>query len=102
MFPILFSLGPITIYTFTVFLIFAFFLTGYLFWRKGREEHYPEDELFDGFLFAVLTGLIVSRIGFLLFHFDRFHFEVWKWFNPIAFPGTIPLFGLVAGGWALY
>lgn len=102
MLPILLQLGPVTVYTFPIVLILTFFLTGYIFWRKGREEHFPEDELFDGFLLAVLSGLLWSRVGFLLFHFDRFGFNPAKWINIFAFPGMLPLFGLFAGIWTLF
>ncbi len=80
----------------------AFFLTGYVFWRKGREEHYQEDELFDGFLLSSLIGFFWARVGFIVFHFDRFHFDIWKWINIFAFPGMMPLFGCVAALWFFF
>jgi prolipoprotein diacylglyceryltransferase len=102
MFPILFSIGPVTLYTFTIFLVLAFFLTGYILWKKGKEEHYPEDELFDGFLLSILIGVLASRVGFILFHFDIFRFDVLKWLNFFGFPGTIPTFGFFAAMWWLF
>jgi len=102
MLPILLSLGPVKIYTFSVVLVLAFFLVGYIFWRKGREEHFPEDELFDGYLLALLVGVVASRLGFIVFHFGNFGLDAWKWFNLLAYPGIIPLFGLLASFLVLY
>lgn len=102
MFPVLFQFGPITIYTLSIFIMIAFFLGSYVFWRKGREEHYPEDELFDVFLQATFWAIIWSRIGYIIFHFEQFGWQPFQWLNIFQAPGFAPLFGLLAGAWSLY
>lgn len=102
MFPILFSIGPFTFYTFSIFLVLAFFAGAYIFWRKGREEHYPEDDLFDAFLKALFWGFLWSRVGFVLLHFDQFGMQPLSWLNVIDLPGYSTIFGLLAGMWSLY
>jgi len=102
MFPILFELGPVKFYTFTIFLILAFFASTYVFWRKGREEHYQEDELFDAFLQALFWGVLWSRIGFVALHLDAFGLQPLNWINVIDLPGYSTLFGLIAAAWSLY
>ncbi len=102
MFPILFQLGPIQFYTFTLFVIVAFFASSYVFWRKGREEHYPEDELFDSLLLALFWGVVWSRVGFVVMHFDVFGLQPLSWLNVFNMPGFSTLFGIVAGGWFLF
>jgi phosphatidylglycerol---prolipoprotein diacylglyceryl transferase len=102
MFPVLFSLGPITISTFGVFLALSFLMTGYIFWRRGKEEHYNEEELFDTFLLALIWGILWSRIAFIGLNFSHFGFNPLKWFNIFGWPGTIPVVGLVMGAWFLY
>lgn len=102
MFPILFQFGPIKFYTFTLFVILAFFASAYVFWRKGREEHYPEDELFDSFLIALFWGAVWCRIGFILLHFPLFGLQPLSWINVISFPGFSPLFGILAAAWSLF
>ncbi len=102
MFPVLFSLGPVTIYTFGLFLVLAFLVTGGVFWRKGREEHYAEDELFDAFLLTLLWGLLWARIGFVMLHFSHFGLHPIQWLDIFSSPGVEPLFGLVPGAIFLY
>lgn len=102
MFPILFSIHPVTIYTIAIFLIIAFLLCGYIFWRKGREEHYQEEELFDAFLLTSLFGLMWSRIGFILLHFDHFGLKPFKWIDLLNYPGMYPFLGIVMAGWFLF
>lgn len=102
MFPVLLSFKPVTIYTIGVFLVIAFLTAGYVFWRRGREEHYQEEELFDAFLLTTIWGLLWSRIGFVLLHFSSFGFSPLKWFDVFSNPGTFSFLGLVMGGLFLY
>ncbi len=102
MFPVLFAIGPVKFYTFTLFLIAAFLTSAHIFWRKGREEHYPEDELFDIFLKATFWGVVWSRVGFVVLHFSQFGLHPLSWINLFRFPGFVPLFGVLAVVWSLY
>ena len=102
MFPVLFSFGPVTIYSFGVFCVLAFLLTAFVFWRKGKEEHYAEDELLDAFLISLFWGIIASRIGFIALHFSVFNFNLWQWFDIFGAPGFIPFFGVVVALVSLY
>jgi len=102
MFPVLLSFKPVTIYTIGVFLVIAFLLAGYVFWRRGREEHYQEEELFDAFLLTTIWGLLWSRIGFVILHFNNFGLAPLKWFDIFNNPGTFSFLGLVMGGIFLY
>ncbi len=102
MLPVLFSIGPVILRSYSVIIVLAFLISGYVFWKKGREEHYPEDELFDAFLLTLLWGFLWSRVGFIMFHFDHFGFQPLKWLDLFSFPGLIPFFGLIAGAWFLF
>ncbi len=102
MFPVLLTIHPFTIYTMSVFLLIAFLVSGYVFWRKGREEHYQEEELFDAFLLTTIFGLFCSRVGFVILHFDHFGLSPLKWIDIFGNPGTFPFVGIVLGGWFLF
>ncbi len=97
MFPILFSVGPVVFKTLNLFYLVSFLAAGFVFWRKGREEHYEEDILFDGLMYALIVGGIISRIGFIIFNFSRFGFNVISWFDIFSMPGFDSLFGLIGG-----
>lgn len=102
MWPLLFAWGPFQLRTINIFLIIAFLITAFVFWRKGREEHYPEDQLFDGFLLSGLVGLVVGRAAFIATHFDQFGFNVWSWIDLVSRPGMLALAGVVGAGWYLF
>lgn len=83
-------------------MILAFLTTGYFFWRKGREEHYPEDEIFDVYLISVFWGVLASRLGFIIIHFEHFSLQPLKWIDIFSTPGFIPFFGLIAAATVIY
>jgi len=102
MLPILFSLGPVTFRTFTLFLILAFLGVAFLFWRKGREEHYEESQLFDGFLLATLFGFFMGRIGFIVLQFGSFGLNILSWLDIWSRPGFNMLVAILAASVYLY
>ena len=95
MHPTLLAFGPFTLKTFNLFMVLGFLTTAFVFWRRTREEHYREDDVFDGFLLATLVGLVTGRAGFILAHWADFGFNVAKWFNVFTFGGFAGLLGLV-------
>lgn len=96
MFPVLFSAGPFELRTLSFFLVLAFLLTAFLFWKKGREEHYSEVELFDGFLLAVLVGLVAGRVGYVLSAVSLLGWSVFKWIDIFGYPGINGAIGVLA------
>jgi len=102
MLPFLINWGLIQFRTLNLFLILGFIAAGFLFWRKAREEHYEESEIFDGFLLSSLVGLIASRAGFIILQFSQFGGDVWRWFNIIGAPGFNVLIGGAAAALFMY
>ncbi len=95
MWPVLFSIGNFSLSTLSVVLFLGFFVTGFTFWRRGKEEHYSEIQLFDGFLLAFLVGLLGARASFIIFHWDRFGLDPLQWFNFLGNPGIHKLVLLI-------
>lgn len=102
MLPILFSFGPISIRSFYVFSLLAFFLAGFVFWRKGKEEYYDENVLFDGFILTMIFTLLSSRLGYILMHLPDLGSSVVSWFDLMSHPGLNGLFGGIGGTLFLY
>lgn len=102
MFPTLFCAGPFCLRSLSVFLVLAFLLTGYIFFRKVRDEHYLEMEAFDGFLLSVVVGFVVGRLAYVALNFEQFGFSIWKWFDIISMPGVVGWVSIVAAGYYLY
>ncbi len=102
MLPVLFSLGPFSFRTMNLFLVIAFVAAGFLFWRKTREEHYDEAQVFDGFLLSTVFGFVMGRLGFILLNFPQFQLNILKWLDVVNNPGMTILFGLIGAGVYLY
>ena len=68
---------------------------GFSFWRKGRLEHHNEYQLFDAFVLASLTGWLVARIAYIIFHFNEFGFNIISYFDLVSKPGfSLAVFGV--------
>ena len=88
MWPILFSIGSFKFMTSSLMLFLGFLITGFVFWRRGKEEHYSETQLFDGFLLSFLVGFLGARASFIFLHWDRFGFNIGQWLNFTGNPGA--------------
>jgi len=96
MLPILFSLGPIKIYTFGVFLVLAFFWSCFLLWKNIRLTSFKEEEVFDGLFLSLTGGLFFGRLVYVLLNFKDFGFNLLKFILINGYPG-ISLYGLIFG-----
>jgi prolipoprotein diacylglyceryltransferase len=98
MFPTLLTLGPIVIRSLNVLLAIALVVGMFTFWRKGKEEHYDEMDLFDGLFLGQLLGIVCARITFIILHFDRFGLDPIAWVDIFSNPGfTLVAFFIVSG-----
>jgi len=102
MLPILFEFPFFRLKSLTVLAFLALFFSAFIFWRKGREEHYNSFEIFDAFLLSGLFGFIIGRIAFVIFHWAAFSQNILSVFNIVARPGNEPLIVLTASIWYLY
>lgn len=68
MFPILFSLGPVTLYTFNVFLFVGALGGAFLYWKRAHTEHFEDDEVFDILIISTIMAVIFSRVTYILLH----------------------------------
>jgi len=73
MWPTIISIASFRLKSLTLLAILALFFTAFIFWRKGKEEHYETVELFDVFLLSGIFGVIVGRLSFVLFNWKNFN-----------------------------
>lgn len=102
MFPELLHAGPFVVRTLSVATGLAFCIISFLFWRKGREEHYELAELFDTYFVAWIVGFVVARASYVALHQEMFGFSVGKWFDIVTYPGFHGLVCLVVAGVYLF
>lgn len=93
--PILLSLGPIKLYSYGVFLVIGLFLSLYFWWKMGRDEHWEEITLFDGFFLSLLTYFVFGRVGYSLLHPEAVG-TLYRLLAILAYPGISAVTGIVA------
>lgn len=72
MYPILFSIGPIAVYAFSLFLVLAWLVFSFFFWRSLRRFGIPEDRIFDLTFYASLVAFVAARVGFVVTSWEVF------------------------------
>jgi prolipoprotein diacylglyceryltransferase len=95
MLPILLSLGPIKIYSYGVFLALGLFLGLYFWWKMGRDEHFDEIALFDGFFLSLLVYFVAGRAGYVGTHLSEVG-TLYRSLAILAYPGISGVIGLAA------
>lgn len=96
MLPILFTLGPIKIYTFGVFLILAFFWGCFFLWKLIRLTSFKEEEVFDGLFWSLFGGLFFGRLVYVILNFRDFGLNLAKFILINGYPG-LSLYGALIG-----
>lgn len=97
MFPILFSIGPVTLYTLNFLVFIGLVISVFQYWRRTHGEHYEDDVVFDGILISVLGGVVGARIGYILFHLSEFGLRIFDWLAIFSKPGLNETFGIISG-----
>lgn len=72
MMPVLFSIGQMHIYSFSVALILAWLISSFLFWRALRENGIDEERIFDLTFYATIMAFIISRAAYVGLHTEQF------------------------------
>ena len=94
MLPILLKLGPITIYSYGVFLTLGLFAGLYWFWKMGRDEHWEETWIFDTYFVSVFLYLFVGRLVYVIFNPQMHNFL--QALSILSHPGMSVIGGLIA------
>lgn len=94
MLPILVTWGPITIYSFSLFLGVGFFLTAFITWRRLIDLGLEEEKILDSFILASIVGLIFSKLFFALENFPLSGYSFWG-----GVTGAVLVFFLLTRAW---
>ena len=96
MIPVLLDLKVIHVYTFGVFLVLAFFWGSYLLWKNFLLTPHKEEDVFDGLFISLSMGFFISRLAYVVLHFDSFGFNLLKFILVNGYPG-LSLYGFMGG-----
>lgn len=102
MFPILFKLGSLEIYSYGFFILFGFLSGVIIAVRKAKAEkiHVSFERIADLFFYSVLSAFIGSRAFFVLLNLELFKknpldiFKIWK--GGLVFYGGLIIGALVS------
>src|SRR5258708_39652287 len=72
MIPVLVSVAGISITSFGFFLTLAILLALYSSWRLARAYEIDLEKFLDVFFLTLITGVIFSRLYFVIFHLSLF------------------------------
>lgn len=72
MFPILFKLGPVNVYSYGFFLALSYLIATFILWREGKKQGYNEEKLLDLSVIALVGALIGGRLLFVLLNLGKF------------------------------
>jgi phosphatidylglycerol---prolipoprotein diacylglyceryl transferase len=94
MFPVLLTIGFVQIYSYSVFLILAWCLYSFLFWRSLKDKGIAEERIFDTTFYASLFAIVFSRLAFILLNAKLFTHNLIKivavWVAPgFSFYGAL-------------
>ncbi|TSC86865.1 MAG: Uncharacterized protein G01um10147_740 [Microgenomates group bacterium Gr01-1014_7] len=102
MFPVLFSLGNLSVSSFGVFLALGFLLGIFLIWRLARAWDLDEEKVLDLTLLTLIGGLIGARIYFVLENFQFFSQHLFGILVIYKYPGFSFWGGIIGGVLTLY
>jgi prolipoprotein diacylglyceryltransferase len=68
MYPVLFSFGPVIIYTANVLYVLAWCVFSFLFWRSLRSQGMLEERIFDLTFYSTIIGFLCARLGFVFLY----------------------------------
>ena len=72
MFPILVSIGPFHLYSLSIFLVLAWGVFSFTFWRIMREYAVEEEKTFDLMFYGTIAAFVGARLVYVLFHPGEF------------------------------
>lgn len=97
MFPILISIGPFHLSSSSVFLILAWCVFSFTFWRLMREYAVEEEKTFDLMFYSTLVAILGARAFYVVFYPQEFVGDWLRIFTLWVAPGLSFYGGLLAG-----
>mgnify|MGYP006290846141 CR=1 FL=1 len=98
MHPILFKIGPLEIRSYGFMLALSFLLGIWLATRRAKKQGVDPNHILDLSVILIISGIVGSRILYVLFHLQEFRGRWLDTINPVQSDGTIGIAGLTLLG----
>jgi len=101
MHPILFKLGPITIYTYGVMVAIGIFFGSWILVKLSERENIPKEDVVDAAFWSTVAGFLGARIFFFIYNPEYLHpwyriLYVWEgglvWYGGVLFGALTALY----------
>jgi phosphatidylglycerol:prolipoprotein diacylglycerol transferase len=96
MYPVLFKIGPLDIYSYGFMLALAFFACTLLALREARRRNFPQEGVYDLVLWAAIGGIIGARLIYVFYYWELYSLSPWRVFA--IWEGGLVFYGGVIGG----
>ena len=97
MYPLLIHIGSFHVYSFSIFLVLAWLVFSFLFWRALRGQGIDEENIFNLTFYGTLAACIFARVVFVLLNGNLFRESPLKIFAIWVQPG-MSVYGALIGG----
>ena len=97
MYPSLVNIGPFHLYSMSVFLVLAWLVFSFLFWRALRSQGVDEDHVFNLTFYSTLAAFLFARVVFVLLNMELFRESPLKIAALWVQPGMSLYGGLIGG-----
>lgn len=91
------TIGPFHLYSFSVFLVVAWLVFSFLFWRALRAQGVAENHIFNLTFYSTLSSFLVARVVFVFLNMDLFRETPLKIAALWVQPGMSLYGGLIGG-----
>lgn len=95
MYPILFSIGSVHIYTHGLLMVIGATFGGFVIYLLAKQKRYNTSFLFDLLVYSFLAGLIGARILYVILYFNQF--ANFKEILLIWYGGLVSYGGIIGG-----
>ncbi len=100
MHPVLFRIGPITIYSYGLMLALAFFVGTYLAQLRARKAGVGQNKIMDLSLYILVSAILGARVLFVILNWNDYQNNFWDifkiWEGGLVFYGGLILAFFVA------
>lgn len=87
MHPILLKFGPITIYSFGLFLAVSVLIASFIVWKRARQNALSDEKVIDIFIFSISSFIISGRLIYVFQNLAFFQNDFGRVFLLLKYPG---------------
>ena len=87
MHPILFRLGPITIYSFGLLLAISVLVCSFLIWKRARQNALSDEKIIDVFILSLSSLVVGGRLIHVFLNWSFFQNDAGRVFLLLKYPG---------------